>query len=177
MVRMERGPSILRIREYRSWNWRSTTRAARSRCTWRNSRSEGALMSRSPVSAARCFRRSHHVAMRIGLLLPVCAALLVVSAESSRGEPRPSTGFLSIEAGSAPFSVAIGDVSGDGKPDLAVANWGSNTASILLGTGDGAFGAKVDYGTEIDPRSIAIGDVSGDGKPDLVTVGGLSTVS
>ena len=28
----------------------------------------------------------------------------------------------------------MGDINGDGKPDLAVANYNSNTASILLNT-------------------------------------------
>ena len=41
--------------------------------------------------------------------------------------------------------MAVGDFNGDGKPDLAVANWGSNldtmpgNVSILLGNGDGTF--------------------------------------
>jgi hypothetical protein len=39
--------------------------------------------------------------------------------------------------GSMPHSVAIGDFNGDGKPDLAVANNGSNNVSILLGNGEG----------------------------------------
>ena len=69
--------------------------------------------------------------------------------------------------GSNPHSVAIGDLNGDGKPDLAVANSASNTVSVLLGNGDGTFGAKTDFATGVDPRSVAIGDVNGDGKPDL----------
>src|SRR5439155_11712453 len=69
--------------------------------------------------------------------------------------------------GSGPNSVAIGDLNGDGKPDLAVANGSSNTVSVLLGNGNGSFGARTDYGTGSAPRSVAIGDLNGDGKPDL----------
>src|SRR5437867_470666 len=48
---MERGPSILRIRKFRSWKGRSTTPAERSRCTWRNLRSDSGVVeiSRSTV--------------------------------------------------------------------------------------------------------------------------------
>src|SRR5439155_15021534 len=80
--------------------------------------------------------------------------------------------------GSKPFSVAIGDVNGDGRPDLAVANNFSNTVSVLLGNGAGSFGAKTDFGTGSCPRSVAIGDLNGDGKPDLAAAnGGAETAS
>ena len=39
----------------------------------------------------------------------------------------------------------MGDFNGDGKTDLAVANYDSNTVSILLGKGDGTFQTKTDY--------------------------------
>jgi len=70
--------------------------------------------------------------------------------------------------GGVPISVAIGDVSRDGRPDLVVSNSSSYTVSVLVGNGDGTFQAKVDYGTGSRPWSVAIGDVSGDGKPDVV---------
>ena len=36
--------------------------------------------------------------------------------------------------GSNPISVAIGDLNGDGKPDLAVANYTGDTVAVLLNT-------------------------------------------
>ena len=79
---------------------------------------------------------------------------------------------VDFTAGVAPYSVALGDVNGDGRPDLAVANQTSNTVSVLFNTTTtGAttpnFAAKVDFTTGSTPFSVAIGDVNGDGKPDL----------
>jgi hypothetical protein len=77
---------------------------------------------------------------------------------------------LDYTVGLGPFSVAIADLNGDTKPDLAVANSGSNTVSIMRNTGSiGAinFAAKVDANTGLIPYSVAIGDLDKDGKPDL----------
>src|SRR5437016_5336925 len=54
---------------------------------------------------------------------------------------------VAYATGLGPFSVAVRDFDGDGKPDLAVANISSNTVSVLLNKGAGTFTAKVDYGT------------------------------
>ncbi len=72
-----------------------------------------------------------------------------------------------------PRSVAIGDLDGDGKPDLGVANRGGNTVSIFRNTstvgiiGVSSFAAKQDFVAGTRPNSIAIGDLDNDGKPDL----------
>ena len=42
-------------------------------------------------------------------------------------------------AGSGPDSVAVGDFNGDGKPDLAIANYIDSTVTVLLGNGAGGF--------------------------------------
>jgi len=42
--------------------------------------------------------------------------------------------------------VAAGDFNGDGQLDLAVANSNSNNVSILLGKGNGIFGAATNFG-------------------------------
>ncbi|MEW6283581.1 MAG: FG-GAP-like repeat-containing protein, partial [Candidatus Eremiobacterota bacterium] len=71
--------------------------------------------------------------------------------------------------GTNPFSVALGDVNGDGRLDLATANVNSNDASVLLGNGDGTFQAAQNFAAGANPFSVALGDVNGDGRLDLAT--------
>jgi hypothetical protein len=68
---------------------------------------------------------------------------------------------------SQPGSVAVGDFNGDGIPDLAVVNGGSNSVSILLGDGHGGFGPPTNYPVGAFPLSVTVGDFNGDGIPDL----------
>ncbi len=71
--------------------------------------------------------------------------------------------------GPSAASVAIADLNGDGKLDLAVVNSGLGTVAVLLGNGDGTFQTAVPYSTGGgNPNAVAIGDVNGDGKPDIV---------
>ena len=79
-------------------------------------------------------------------------------------------GNFSTGAGAdLPSSVAIADLNGDGKRDLAIANLNSGNVSVLLGDGGGAFsfapGTPFAVGTR--PASIAIADFNSDGKRDL----------
>ena len=69
--------------------------------------------------------------------------------------------------GNEPASAALGDLDGDGKPDLAVANNGDNTVSVLLNDGDGGFLTQAVYFVQSAPHSVAVGDFNGDGKLDL----------
>ena len=78
---------------------------------------------------------------------------------------RPAT----FRTGLAPSAVAIGDLNGDGRRDLATANAGGNSISVLLSRGGGSFAARRDYPTGPGPDSVAIGDVNGDREPDLAT--------
>jgi uncharacterized repeat protein (TIGR03803 family) len=80
--------------------------------------------------------------------------------------------------GSAPRSVAIGDVNGDGRSDLVIANQGSDSVSVLLGNGDGTFQTAVDYPAGSGAFSVAMSDINGDTVLDLVVADvSSSTVS
>ncbi len=80
--------------------------------------------------------------------------------------------------GANPWAAAVGDFDDDGKQDLAVANQGDNSVSVLLGNGDGTFRTHANYPTGNSPQSVAMGDFNGDGRPDLaVANAGDNTVS
>ncbi len=76
---------------------------------------------------------------------------------------------VNYAAGPGPAFVAVSDVNGDGKADLAVADGNSSATSVLLGNGDGTFAAATSFGVGLHPYWVAVGDFNGDGKPDLVT--------
>ncbi len=80
--------------------------------------------------------------------------------------------------GTQPYGVAIGDLNGDGKADLAVANSNSTSVSVFINTGTGTYRAKVDYTTGTNPYGVAINDLNGDGKADLAVANrGSSSIS
>ncbi|CAF4309384.1 unnamed protein product, partial [Rotaria magnacalcarata] len=66
--------------------------------------------------------------------------------------------------GSSPQFLKAFDVNGDGKPDIIVANSGSNNVGVLLNIGSGTFAAQKTYSTGNWPDSVDAADVNGDGK-------------
>ena len=91
---------------------------------------------------------------------------------ASLGRGTTTSGFtpvISANAGYDPQVQVIGDINGDGKPDVAVANFYGGTVTVLLGNGDGTFSFFDNFGTGTNPNAIGIGDFNNDGKLDIVT--------
>ena len=102
--------------------------------------------------------------------IPVAAHIPVANFQAT-----PSS---SISVGTTPQGIVTGDFNGDGKIDLAVANSGDNTISILLGNGDGTFTAQTPIAVGAGPDWLVTGDFNEDGKEDLAVVNsGSNTVS
>ncbi|CAF2092702.1 unnamed protein product, partial [Rotaria magnacalcarata] len=80
------------------------------------------------------------------------------------------TGQTTYPTGSNLKSLNVVDVNGDGKPDIIVANYGSNNVGVLLNIGNGAFAAQTTYSTGTGPNILVADDVNGDGKPDIIVI-------
>ena len=76
---------------------------------------------------------------------------------------------LRPRAASNPYGLIATDLNGDGKTDLAVANFGSSQLSVLVGNGDGTFQTAYNYAISGSPIGVTVGDFNGDGIPDLIT--------
>jgi hypothetical protein len=99
-----------------------------------------------------------------------------VSRNTSVGRKISFDPAISLAVGSEPLRIGIGDLDGDGRPDMVVCNYSGNSISVLQNTsspGSISFAPHVDYLTgpsTTGPQGVAIGDLDGDGKPDIAIV-------
>lgn len=100
----------------------------------------------------------------LSLLAPPCGAAL-----------RP---YQTFPVGSWASVVAIGDLNGDGRADVAIATRSAGdpvndqSVFVFLQQANGELAAPVRYSTGLDARGISIGDLNSDGRADLAVCGG-----
>jgi len=82
---------------------------------------------------------------------------------------------LTANVGNSLNSLALGDLNGDGKPDLVTTSYYEDKVSILLGDGMGNFSPSSTLTTGARPSAVAIRDFNGDGKLDLAVTRDFST--
>lgn len=86
-------------------------------------------------------------------------------------------GRVSFVCGAGPVDIKGGDMDGDGKIDLLVANKGSNSVSILKNIAEpgiihpNSFLPKVDFSFTTGLNSLMVGDMDNDGLTDFAVLG------
>jgi hypothetical protein len=79
---------------------------------------------------------------------------------------------LNLPTGVVVTSVQIGDLNGDGLPDIVAATYDDNgnngAVYVFLQNKDGTFASPVIFPAGAQPQSVKIADVNGDGRPDLI---------
>jgi hypothetical protein len=112
-------------------------------------------------------------ALLVGPLGAIGAAPLLAQQAAGSAEvavPLARSQLLASVPTGAPnaFYDVIGDVNLDGRADLVVSHYSVGSATVLLGDGDGGFGAPTYHFSPSSVTDIELGDLDGDGLLDLV---------
>jgi hypothetical protein len=78
---------------------------------------------------------------------------------------------LDLGAGAGPVGIALGDLDGDGRPDMVVCDSLTNQFLVFRNTsvpGAISFAAPATYPAGAGPAGVAIADLDGDGKPEVI---------
>ena len=117
----------------------------------------------------------------------VSYTISVLRNTSTAGTGFTSTSFaprVDFLTNNSPAGIALGDLNGDGKIDIAVADAGSRNLCLYRNISApgiinaGSFAGPDSIGTGANPYSCSIGDLDGDGYPDLIaTNNSFGTIS
>ncbi len=86
-----------------------------------------------------------------------------------KGDGTFTAGPTSVVPGEVVDYMVAADLTGDGKQDLVMSNFGGNTVTVLLGKGDGTFAVAPGFPLNAGngTGAAAFGDFNHDGKLDL----------
>ncbi|MDP6763660.1 MAG: VCBS repeat-containing protein [Planctomycetota bacterium] len=71
-----------------------------------------------------------------------------------------------VEVGLVPLRMRTADMTGDGREELVLLQFGDLSYALIAGLGDPGGLSAIEYAGQ-DPRDLAIGDLNGDGRPEL----------
>lgn len=107
----------------------------------------------------------------------LCATLSFWAMQSMAFAGAAFAAPMQFSVGIAPLAVCAGDFNGDGKPDIACANFRSASATLLFGDGSGALPSSTTVTLPTYPYAVRAADMNGDGRLDLVASGFTGVVS
>lgn len=100
---------------------------------------------------------------------------------ANRSEDKPGANYICLNDGHGYFpscrsfstesatTIAVGDINGDGVPDLVVPKRDGGRSYIYINDGKSGFTEKHPFGpANAETRAIALADLDGDGKLDIV---------
>lgn len=115
----------------------------------------------------------------IGAATVVVAALCSATASAVPTNPPYEGTAMSVHltSGGTASLIAVGDLSGNGPHDVAIADGGSSAVEVLLNDGSGHFAESTIAGSVRYPAAIAVGDLGGTGPGEDIAVVGQAAPS
>jgi len=120
-----------------------------------------------PLRGARGIRRA------FVLTLTVLTSLAVTPGAASAATTAPT--FARTDYQQLGNNHVVADFNGDGKLDLA--GIGAQSAAVMLGNGNGTFGARAEYPVFTWAQDLAAGDFTGEAKTCTFTLSANATVT
>lgn len=113
----------------------------------------------------------NHVRRALLTLTLLAGILALVGSEAAGSFTNTQYSFTQGAAyptGSAPDGVAVGDLNGDGVPDIVTVDSASNSMSVFIGNKDGTYQPRKVYPVGRNPSDVALVDLDHDGNLDAI---------
>lgn len=105
-----------------------------------------------------------------GSVLPLVAAVVLAASVTPACAAVASWTALHFPTGAGfNHTLAVGDLNGDGRLDVATPNSPASAVTVLLGNGDGTLAPFQPYAVFGAPQDVQMADLTGDGILDLAT--------